>query len=306
MQRAIPQRTNLILAIGFVSLNLFQFFYLPILLEASPAWGFVLIPLALLTPPFWALAHEAIHGILFSDIRWNNLAGRLLFILFGSPFYFLRFGHLVHHRYNRRPVDLDDLYDPRHESYPVRAAVYYFKLLGGTYVQEVLVPLLFWLPKKVSKGALERFMPSREASFVRVKRQAEAELIDDDAIHAALRVDTAAVYILFGIAFTGYGDAWWMLALALAARGFFVSFLDNLYHYGTKRDDVRYALYPQTPSWLQRYMLNFNLHYMHHRHPKAPWTALGTLVERDGRRPDIGYFTAALRQLRGPIPYEGI
>ena len=75
-----------------------------------------------------------------------------------------------------------------------------------------------------------------------------------------------------------------MLASALLVRGFLVSFLDNAYHYGTRTDDRRYALHLATPVWLQRYLLNFNFHYMHHRHPTMPWNRLDALVAEDGRR----------------------
>jgi fatty acid desaturase len=53
-------------------------------------------------------------------------------------------------------------------------------------------------------------------------------------------------------------------------------------------------------------MPNFNLHYMHHRHPAVPWNRLSSLVAADGREPDMGYFRAALRQLRGPVPVERV
>ena len=123
---------------------------------------------------------------------------------------------------------------------------------------------------------------------------------------AALRIDTAAILLLFTLAFYTYGENGWMLAGALLLRGFFVSFFDNLYHYGTPTGERRYALYPETPAWLQTFLLSFNLHYMHHRYPGVPWNRLRALVEADGRVPDMGYLTALLRQLHGPIPPEGL
>jgi fatty acid desaturase len=307
MQHQIPRSTNLALAAVFFLTSLFQYFILPlVLLPRSPCWGLLLIVFAGLTPLFWALLHEAVHGVLCAKSRLNDLMGRGLFILFGSPFYFLRFGHLAHHRYNRSPVDLDDVYDPAQRRWVAAAAGYYFKLLGGTYLQELAVPLLFLLPRKVTRQALNTFMPASEASFARVKKQAAEMLIDNAAANTALRTDTLLIYALFGLAFLSYGRWWWMLASALLLRGLLVSFLDNVYHYGTRAGDTRYALYLKTPSWLQRLMLNFNLHYMHHRHPAVPWNRLPRLVAKDGREPDMGYFKAVLRQLRGPVPIERI
>ena len=305
MAKELPEKTNLALAAGFAAVHLFEYFVLPlVLLPRSPWWGLLIVPVALLTPPMWALMHEAVHGILLHGPARNDVVGRALFILFGSPLFFLRFGHLTHHRYNRCPVDLDDGCDPAKACGVARRLGYYFKLLGGTYLQELFVPILFWLPKRTVAKALKVFLSSDEASYAQVRGHAEAQLLDAPAALRALRVDTAAIALLFASAFAAYGAAWWMLASALLLRGFFVSFFDNLYHYGTPTDDRRYALYPQTPAWLRRYLLNFNLHYMHHRHPNVPWNRLPALVEADGRRSDMGYGEALLRQLRGPIPLE--
>ena len=303
MEETLPEKTNLALGTGLVTVHLFQYVVLPLyLLPQSWWWGVLLLPLGLLTPPMWALMHEAVHGVLLHGQARNDAAGRLLFILFGSPLYFLRFGHLTHHRYNRLPVDLDDACDPARDCGALRAAGYYFKLLGGTYLQELAVPLLFLMPKRVQRSALETFLGSEEPSYAKVRAQAVAHLIDDPAVSRALRADAAAIYLVFGLAFFLYGTAWWMLALALLLRGFLVSFLDNVYHYGTPVSDRRYALYLAVPVWLERYMLNFTLHYVHHLYPHVPWNRLPLLAE--GRAPDDGYLHALLRQLRGPIPLD--
>ena len=303
MEKELPEKTNLALAAGFAAVQLFQYFVLPlVLLPHSPWWGLLIAPAALLTLPMWALMHEAVHGILLHGRARNDIVGRGLFILFGSPLFFLRFGHLMHHRFNRRPVDLDDGCDPAKECGAARTLGYYFKLFGGTYLQELFIPVLFWLPKRAVAKALNAFLSSDEASYAQVREHAEVQLLGDPAALRALRIDTAAIALLFVLAFAAYGAVWWMLASALLLRGFFVSFFDNLYHYGTPTGDRRYALYPATPAWLQRYLFNFNLHYMHHRYPNVPWHRLPALVATDGRRPDMGYGEALLRQIRGPIP----
>jgi fatty acid desaturase len=305
MENPLPEKTNLALAAGFATVQLFQYFGLPLLLlPRSPWWGLLLVPIGLLTPPMWALMHEAVHGILLRGGARNDAAGRGLFILFGSPLHLLRFGHLTHHRYNRMPVDLDDGCDPRHGCGALRALGYYFKLFGGTYVQELFLPLLFWLPRRALLRMLAVLLPSDEPSYVQVREHAEARLVDDPAVLRAVRTDTAAVYALFALAFAAYGSDGWMLVSALLLRGFFVSFFDNLYHYATPVGERRYALYPDTPVWLQRYLLNFSFHYVHHLHPAVPWNRLAALAAEEGRVPDMGYFAALLRQLRGPVPID--
>src|SRR5712692_60498 len=72
---------NFILAAAHVSANLFQLFILPVyFLPKTIWWSVVLIPMAALNNPLWALIHEAIHDLLNSSGRRNTAAGRLLSI----------------------------------------------------------------------------------------------------------------------------------------------------------------------------------------------------------------------------------
>ena len=88
-------------------------FVLPLwLLPIDARWGWLLLPIALLTNFFWALHHEAIHGGFQADRQRNLRAGRLMAVLLGSSFHVLRFGHLMHHQYNRNPLDRPDVYEP--------------------------------------------------------------------------------------------------------------------------------------------------------------------------------------------------
>jgi fatty acid desaturase len=62
------------------------------LLPLDARWGWLLVPVALLTNFFWALHHEAIHGGFHDDRRRNLVAGRVMAVLLGSSFYVLRSG----------------------------------------------------------------------------------------------------------------------------------------------------------------------------------------------------------------------
>ncbi len=85
--RGIPAAINLSLAAFYGAVNLYQFFILPLwLLPAYRAWALTLLPLALLTNPFWSLIHEAIHDLFHSNRAVNACAGRLLGMMFGAPF----------------------------------------------------------------------------------------------------------------------------------------------------------------------------------------------------------------------------
>ena len=68
-------------------------------------------------------------------------------------------------------------------------------------------------------------------------------------------------------------DAWArpLLFLALLARGFLISFLDNVYHYETPVSDVFYAKNLRLAAPLAKLLLNFNFHGIHHVNPAIPW-----------------------------------
>jgi hypothetical protein len=90
----IPEALNFSLAGLHISLNLFQFFILPLyLLPKSLWWSVVLVPIAFSNNPLWALLHEAIHDLFNSSGRINLVFGRVLAIFFGSPFHILRLTH---------------------------------------------------------------------------------------------------------------------------------------------------------------------------------------------------------------------
>jgi fatty acid desaturase len=58
-----------------------QLAVLPVwLLPADPAFGWLLVPMALVSTPFWSLIHEAIHATLLRERTWNDRFGRILAI----------------------------------------------------------------------------------------------------------------------------------------------------------------------------------------------------------------------------------
>ena len=59
---------------------------------------------------------------------------------------------------------------------------------------------------------------------------------------------------------------------------------------------------PWLPRMLSVLILNFNLHRVHHRNPAAPWPKLPELFAEHTDSFDRDLLTAAVDQLRGPIP----
>src|SRR4051812_23870910 len=85
---------------------------LPVLLQSDMRFGWLLLPIVLMTNFFWSLHPGAIPGNPPPNRRVNLPGGRFMAILLGSSFHVLPFGHLMPHRFNRNPRDRPDVYDP--------------------------------------------------------------------------------------------------------------------------------------------------------------------------------------------------
>ncbi|TAK04456.1 fatty acid desaturase [bacterium] len=294
---AVPYKLNVTLAAGHVLINLYQFFILPLyFLPRSPWWALTLAPVAALNNPFWSLIHEAIHDMFHPSSRINAAAGRVLSVFFGSPFRVLRFSHLMHHKFNRTPLEGTELYDPERSSRFRAAPGYYFQILGGLYLLEFVSPLPFFLPLNRLRAWVQRSFKSDTLRGILFK-----SLMSDEAIRE-MRTDGLAVFALFGLSAFCYGEYWGLLVAALAVRAFLISFLDNVYHYRTPVNDIFYAGNLRLSRPLSTMLLHFNLHGIHHRNPAIPWSILPQVFGAERRKFDGNYFTAAARQLWGPVP----
>jgi fatty acid desaturase len=299
--RGIPIGTNLGLAVFYIAVNLYQFVFLPaLLLPESLAWAWTLVPLALLTNPYWSLIHETIHDLFHPNRTVNAFFGRFLSVLFGAPFRILRMSHLVHHKLNRRPAEGTEYYD-RTKSTKARAAPgYYFQIFFGLYLVEVLSPLYFLLPRGLLVWVHKRFMRPDGVSGLLVQNWLGAESLREIRLDGLLTLSWLALSLLC------YGERWPLFAAVLLARGFLISFLDNVYHYATPVDDVFYAQNLQLPGAGAKLLLNFNLHGVHHINPAIPWVDLPEAFDVQAGKYQSGYFAAALRQLHGPLALQDL
>lgn len=275
--------------------GLLQLLVLPlVLLPRSPAWGWILVPLVLLSTPFWSLIHESIHGSLVARRTVNDRWGRILAVLYGSPFTLLKAGHLLHHRYSRIR-DRSEIYDPATSSWGRAALGYYGRLFGGLYLLEVAAVLLAPLPAAALTRLAERLDSPDSVAGPMFQRLAQAKVLGQ------FRTDAAAIVALHTVAFAAYGTSGWMLLAALIGRALIISLSDNAYHYGTELNRPMEALNLRLPRTLERFALSFNLHAVHHRHPGLRWYELRGTFRRENGHYHRGWFTAAARQLRGPI-----
>ena len=292
----IAVAVNLSLAGLHILANLYQFFLLPLFLfPSSPWWALTLLPLAALNNPFWSLLHEAIHDMFHPSRRINRWAGRLLAVFFGSPFLVLRLSHLLHHKLNRSPVEATELYAPEKTSKARASLGYFAHILGGLYLLELASPLLFFLPK-----AILRRMEKKYFSGADLPGNLMRGLMREEGIRE-MRVDGLVILALLAASAASYGARWPWLAVILLARAFLISFLDNVYHYGTPVDDTFYARNLSLPRVFSAGLLHFNLHGIHHRNPAIPWAGLSEAFRREAGVFEGNYFLAALSQFSGPL-----
>ena len=297
----IPVAANTQLALFYVAINLTLLWIIPgWLLPHSRAWGWLLVPLVLLTNAFWSLVHEAIHDLLFPLRGLNSVAGRILAILFGAPFPILRLSHLLHHKLNRTPSEGTELFDATKTNRRAVAPGYYGQIFGGLYMVEVASVVLFWLPKAVLEWILRCKLTPGSVSALLFQSWLRRETL------WGIRSDAILIMIIWSSSFWLYGEHSWMLLLALVGRGFLISFLDNIYHYATPVGDIFFACNLRLAPGLQKLLLNFNLHGIHHLNPALSWAHLPESFNVQQGTFSGSYFRAAKAQLHGPIALQDL
>jgi len=298
---AIPAFNNLVLSGLFALLSLGCYFVVPLYLPESPVWILLPVLLAAGTTTLWALIHEAVHGLLVPTSRHNRLLGRGLAILWGSQFRMLRFGHLRHHRLTRDGLEHTEAYDPEQQNVWLARLRHYGYLLGGLYVLELVSCIGVWTPRAWLERLSRRSLAGELAALPNLQRTVDSQLLSTRGLWE-LRLDGLAVTALLATSFWMYGEFWPLLVLLLYARGLMVSMVDNSFHYGTPEDNSKEAFNFSLPRWLERLILNFNNHRVHHRHPNLPWIALTQRFRTEGEYAEVSFHRGVLRQLRGPIP----
>ncbi|TCJ96632.1 fatty acid desaturase family protein [Nocardia alba] len=286
---------NVRLIVAALAIGGTQLFVIPlVLLPRATAWGWTLVPLTLTTTPFWSLIHEAVHGSLLRNRTHNDRVGRVLAVVYGSPFAMLKVGHLLHHRYSR-VRERSEIYDPARTSRRAAAVLFYLKLFGGLYLLEVIALLLAPMPERTIRALARRVEAPDSVGGLVLERLAQP------AVLSKFRTDAAAIGVIYAAAFLAYGAHGWMLLAAIGGRALIISLSDNAYHYGTDLESPRAAMNLRLPRILERCTLSFTLHDVHHRHPGLRWYELRSRFDTEGGHYHLGWFRAVARQLRGPI-----
>lgn len=275
-----------------VSVAICVAFIIPLMFADEPQYLWLAVPAALLSNQLWALVHEAIHSMFYPKRSINNFAGRIMAICFGSAFGLVKASHMVHHKVNRTEMERPEI--SLSGSTKKDNVIFYYYLFMGLYILEITSPFMSLLPRRKLDKALAKLLT--EKSY---KSEVATQIINKSLNQ--VRLDTVLVLLVWGASFYLYGAHWYILLLFFLTRGFLISFLDYVYHYCTPIDDVKHGYNLELPRFLERYLLNFNLHGIHHRYPQEPWEKLPELFRSNGGNYDEKFFAQAMQQLQGTV-----
>lgn len=286
-RHAIPARLNL----GIAASQLAAIFGCIYLAGRAAGWwqlGLLALAFGVLMNSVYAVIHEAYHGMLLPDRRFNDALGVLMALFFPAPFHLLRQGHIGHHLRNRSDDEAFDYYFEGES--PVWKVLQLYGTMTGFFWLTIVLGNLVVL---VAPGALRRenFSFDRpSAAFMDALNPRYSGLI---RLEAALVVATHALILWVS------GVPPWRYAVMYFGFGFTWSAMQYVHHYGTERHVLRGARNLWLWAPIDRLWLHHNWHLTHHKHPTVPWVHLPELGRRED--PRRGFLPAAyLRMWRGP------
>jgi len=307
---AVNYPLNYALCAAHLALNVFGLFVLPLLSLPPSGIVWIVVAISCTSNGLFAVLHEAIHRSLAPTTRLpvigisiNDLLGRIVGIAFGAPFDFVAIAHVTHHSVNRTLDEHVEVYDDALTVAGRRSFAfgYYCFLLGGLYAAEMIVPMVCWLPRHIAESILTKAFGADPMASQVVRR-----VFRSPYHFRSIRIDACLILVSIVASAVLYGQYWWILAIHFLIRGFLISFLDYLYHYGSPLGERLHGYNLRLPRWISVVILNFNYHGIHHRFPALPWRALERVFADQALVFDNGYLTQAVSQLRGPMTRQGL
>ncbi len=199
---------------------------------------------------------------------------------------------MTHHRYNRSEIDTTELVPTQTRHFLLWWLAYYARIFGGLYVSEAVGPLLFFFWKRAKRIILAFTRNQAVATILDMFTRRLVKIIQLDAV--------ASLGFIIAQCLCNWYDLTAFILLFLW-RGLIVSFYDNAYHYGTDPHDTAAANNLSVPSFLKPFILNHNMHRVHHRHPLASWASLPALFAADRDGFNGALVSTGLKQLKGPM-----
>jgi fatty acid desaturase len=290
----IPKRINVLLWALTASTMLCLLLMVPLFAAHYPYICLIIIILLIpVNTICWSLIHEGIHRNMHPDQKMNEFMARSLSIMLGNSFHVLRFGHMMHHQYNREWES--EIYPA--DSNKLKATFnHYLKMLGGLYLIEVLLSYLVGISTVKYTNTIVNLIFSDEH-----RRQAVRQMLLKPSTVVKVRLDCLMITALYALSFYLYGMYWWLLAVIIAGRAVIISLMDNAYHYGTPLDNSVPAKELYIPAPLATMILNFNYHLTHHKNAGLSWRHLPQEHVKQNRSFDDHLIPALLDQFKGPL-----
>ncbi len=287
---------NYLYIIILISILSFVYFIAPVWFKNQTEILILFSLMGLFPHPLWVLIHDSIHGVLFKNQKENDFWGKILSMYLGAPFRILQAGHLLHHGYNRTREEVTDLYNPHQTTKIIANIKYYFWILQGLYISEILSNFVFLIPSQYL---------SKLKNHHKGKSNLKYNLISFMIIREKeIKWEGFINVIFYSIIFLLYAENSYIFLMFLAFRGLMISLFDNVYHYGTKENDILFGYNLIIPNFLKFYFLNSNFHGLHHQKPKIPWFELENEFINMNKTFDGHLFPQLFRQLKGAIPNQ--
>ena len=197
----------------------------------------------------------------------NRRLGRLLGWTLGYSWDVVRFGHLMHHRFNRHELDRPEQWKDG-QSWLSAAGPYYLQLFGGhALLSAAAAPILALAPRSVAQQWC--LSPARRRSM----KHAAANYFLRPARRRRILADLAMIFALAAQALFAWRAHPLTLLVMLAVRFVILSLLDNMAHYATALDGTFAGHNMRAPRPLCWLLLNQNFHGLHHQNPAPPHKA---------------------------------
>ncbi|MGZ3772814.1 MAG: fatty acid desaturase family protein [Pseudobdellovibrionaceae bacterium] len=293
---SIPNRLNLIiffiaspLAIAFLKLaSLAQ--SLPLTIMFAIFFGFVNCTL-------FFLMHEAVHGMLHTNRKVNDILGAFAGAFFPMSFQMQRIYHLGHHYRNRTKAELFDYYEKNDnrlfrfiEYNAIVNGFFWFTTSFSSFLY-LLFPQLFrettWKKSLISNPRVEAmvqgFNGNENGSRIRL-----------ELLFALLF--QMSIIRTFDLSFTRWIICYWIYGMIWGALQF-------VFHAGAPRDIKNGAYNLKVNPLIHFILLQFPYHLVHHQNPRLPWIYLGNNISDKKNLPKL--FPRYLKMWLGPNPIQG-
>lgn len=251
--------------------------------RSSQWFGFVLavFGFGLVNNTIFSLLHEAVHGIMNSNRRRNEVFGVIAGAFFPTSFTLQQYFHLGHHCRNRTDAEMFDLYYPtdnlwvkRFVIYAMPAGIYWFSAASANILFLFLPSLLSWRWLRESvlmKHSGFDSMLSGIPDTARMLRKIRLQIV-------IIFMFQAAMFWFLQIHLVAWLACYWVFGMIWGS----LQYTDHAF----SPRDIRYGAWNLKVDPITRWIfLNYHFHLVHHIYPSLPWVYLPKFVMQSELRP---------------------